>query len=48
MTVVVKFKDEEVEVLRGIEEIKDIPGGVLVGEERYLKKDIVSLEIIWR
>lgn len=48
MTVVIRFKGEEVEVLRGVEEVKDIPGGVMIDSEKYLKKEIVSLEINWR
>lgn len=53
MTVVIRFKDEQVEVINGAKGIEYNSGSVLVksGDSnvaRYRSSEIQSIEIVWR
>lgn len=48
MTVIVRYKDRDEEVLQRVKAIENGNGEVLIDGERYLKKDIVRIEVVWR
>jgi hypothetical protein len=48
MTAIVKYKDRDEEVLQGVTAIENGNGEVLIDGERYLKKDIARIEVVWR
>lgn len=49
MILIVKYKDDRgLEILRGINMVEDKNGEVLIDGERYLKKDIARIEVVWR
>ena len=48
MTVIVRYKDRDKEVLQRVKAIENGNGEVLIDGERYLKKDIARIEVVWR
>ena len=48
MTVIVRYKDRDEEILQGVKAIENGNGEVLIDGERYLKKDIARIEVVWR
>ena len=48
MTVIIRFKGEDVEVIRGVKKIEDISGWIEIDNQKYMKSDILNIEIIWR